>query len=40
VAAEIGTPVIEWERLKPEVEEALGTWVVFHLRMTLLRSKL
>ncbi len=26
VAAEIGAPVLEWERLRPEVEEALGTW--------------
>jgi hypothetical protein len=26
VAAEIGMPVREWERIRPEVEEALGTW--------------
>ncbi len=26
VAAEIGAPVLEWERLRPEVEEALGSW--------------
>ncbi len=26
VAAEIGAPVLEWERLRPEVEEALGRW--------------
>jgi hypothetical protein len=26
VAAEIGAPVLEWERLRPEVEEALGVW--------------
>jgi len=26
VAAEIGMPVREWERLLPEVEEVLGTW--------------
>ena len=26
VAAEIGVPVLEWERLRPEVEEALGVW--------------
>jgi hypothetical protein len=26
VAAEIGMPVLEWERIRPEVEEALGTW--------------
>ncbi len=26
VAAEVGAPVVEWERLRPEVEEALGTW--------------
>ncbi len=26
VAAEIGMPVLEWERILPEVEEALGSW--------------
>ncbi len=26
VAAEVGMPVLEWERIRPEVEEALGTW--------------
>jgi hypothetical protein len=26
VAAEIGMAVLEWERIRPEVEEALGTW--------------
>jgi hypothetical protein len=26
VAAEIGMSVLEWERIRPEVEEALGTW--------------
>ncbi len=26
VAAEVGMPVLEWERILPEVEEALGTW--------------
>jgi hypothetical protein len=26
VAAEIGAPVLEWERLRAEVEEALGSW--------------
>ena len=26
VAAEIGMPVVEWPRIRPEVEEALGTW--------------
>ena len=26
VAAEIGAPVLEWGRLRPEVEEALGCW--------------
>ena len=26
VAAEIGMPVLEWERIRPEVEEALGSW--------------
>jgi hypothetical protein len=26
VAAEIGMPVLEWERIRDEVEEALGTW--------------
>lgn len=26
VAAEIGMPVLEWERIRPEVEEALGAW--------------
>ena len=26
VAAEIGAPVREWERLRAEVEEALGSW--------------
>ncbi len=26
VAAEIGMYVLEWERIRPEVEEALGTW--------------
>ncbi len=26
VAAEIGTPVLEWEHLRPEVEEALERW--------------
>src|SRR5215210_8756578 len=25
VAAEIGVPVLEWRKLRPEVEEALGT---------------
>jgi hypothetical protein len=26
VAGEIGAPVLEWERLRPEVEEVLGKW--------------
>lgn len=26
VAAAIGMDALEWERIKPEVEEALGTW--------------
>ena len=26
VAAEVGMPVLEWERIRPEVEEALETW--------------
>ena len=26
VAAAIGAPVLEWERLRPEVEVVLGTW--------------
>ncbi len=26
VAAEIGAPVLEWELLRPEVEDALGRW--------------
>lgn len=26
VAAEVGMPVLEWERILPEVEEVLGTW--------------
>lgn len=26
VAAEIGIPVLEWEKLRPEVEEALDGW--------------
>lgn len=25
-AAEVGMPVLEWERLLPEVEEALERW--------------
>jgi hypothetical protein len=27
VAAEIGAPVLQWEELLPEVEEAIGAWV-------------
>lgn len=27
VAVEIGSPVLEWERLRPEVEDALGRWL-------------
>ena len=26
VAAEVGMPPLEWERILPEVEEALGSW--------------
>ncbi len=26
VAAEIGMPVLEWERIREEVEEVLGSW--------------
>src|SRR5215217_4294622 len=26
VAVEVGAPVADWERIRPEVEEALGTW--------------